>query len=154
MWTEDDIKRLKQQEQAMLRQVGKATRDEAKVIKATKAADKTAAKVERAALKANERGARAMASAEQFAAMKEWEQRKADASAARKATKDATKAWRADKETWPDAPAKGKWKSEPDYYADAHQERRGCGCFSFGFSAAGLLALLLLLALAQVIAGR
>ncbi len=38
MWTEDDIKRLKQQEQDMLRQVGKAPRDEAKAIKAAKAA--------------------------------------------------------------------------------------------------------------------
>ena len=45
MWTEDDIKRLKQQEQDMLRQVGKAPRDEAKAIKAAKAAEKTPAKM-------------------------------------------------------------------------------------------------------------
>ena len=159
MWTEDDIKRLKQQEQAMLRQVGKAPRDEAKAIKAAKAAEKTPATMSRAALKANERAARYQASAERRDALKEWDARVANAGAARKAEKDAAKAakkqrwqgqpdtWQATKDTWQDAPAKGKWQREPVYYADEYQERRGGGCFSF--AAAGVLLLVILLLLAQ-----
>mgnify|MGYP000851727929 FL=1 len=162
MWTEDDIKRLKQQEQDMLRQVGKAPRDEAKAIKAAKAAEKTPAKMNRAALKANERAARYQASTERRDALKEWDARVANANAARKAEKDAVKAakkqrwqgqpdtWQATKDTWQDAPAKGKWQREPVYYVDDYQQRRGCGCFSFGFSAAGVLLLLILLLLAQL----
>lgn len=159
MWTEDDIKRLKQQEQAMLRQVGKAPRDEAQVIKAAKAAEKTVAKAERAALKSTERTARAMANAERRDALKEWKREVAAADATRKAAKKQQ--W----DTWPDAPAKkakkwdagmgepakGKWQREPDYYTDDYhsQERRGgCGCFSF--SVATVLALLFLLLLAQL----
>lgn len=155
MWTEDDIKRLKQQEQDMLRQVGKAPRDEAKAIKAAKAAEKTPAKMNRAALKANERAARYQASAERRDALKEWDARVANANAARKAEKDAVKAakkqrWQGQPDTWQDAPAKGKWQREPVYYVDDYQQRRGCGCFSFGFSAAGVLLLLILLLLAQL----
>ena len=163
MWTENDIKRLKQQEQDMLRQVGKAPRDEAKAIKAAKAAEKTPATMSRAALKANERAARYQASAERRDALKEWDARVANADAARKAEKDAAKAakkqrwqgqpdtWHATKDTWQDTPAKGKWQREPAYYADEYQERRGCGCFSgLGFSAAGVLLLLILLLLAQL----
>ena len=150
MWTEDDIKRLKQQEQDMLRQVGKAPRDEAKAIKAAKAAERAApaAKVNRATLKAEERAWRAMAKAEQRDAWQEWEQQKASTRAAKNAARavefdDLDKGWkktsrREAKGDWPDTPATWKKNHAPSFAGDEY-EPRGCGCFSgLWFGAAGM----------------
>jgi len=166
MWTEDDIKRLKQQEQDMLRQVGKAPRDEAKAIKAAKAAERAApaAKVNRATLKAEERAWRAMAKAEQRDAWQEWEQQKASTRAAKKAARavefdELDKGWkktsrREAKGDWPDTPATWKKNHAPSFAGDEY-EPRGCGCFSgLWFGAAGLLVLLALFVLAQAVANR
>ena len=168
MWTEDDIKRLKQQEQDMLRQVGKAPRDEAKAIKAAKAAERAApaAKVNRATLKAEERAWRAVAKAEQRDAWREWEQQKASTRAAKKAARavafaEPDEGWKKNrkreaKDDWLDTKATGK-ETAPSYgiYAGDEYEPRGGGCFShLWFGAAGLVVLLLLFALAQAMANR